>query len=224
MKTTHFLILRALAAAVAFTLVGPLRAADTVRYDSVPGGSKVRLDGTSTFGDWKMEGAIIGGTFEIEKAFQTDLSLKSVPSLNGTGAPTAKVFIPVGSLKSGKETMDNRMKTEMKATEHPRIEFKLTAMKVKGDVPASGTPVKFDTKGDLTIVGVTKPVSMEVTLERLEGNKIKFKTATPVPIKMSDHALPPPEFSILGIGLAKTGDEVKVSFEWTVAIKQAAPQ
>lgn len=225
MKTTRCLILRALAATTALLAAGPLRAAETVRYDAVPGGSKVTIEGTSSLHDWKMEGSIIGGAFEVEQSFQSDLSLKSVASLNGTGSPTAKIFIPVGSLKSGKETMDNRMKTEMKAKEHPRIEFKLTAMKINGDVPASGSPVRFDTKGDLTIAGVTKPVSLDVAMERLEANKIRFKTATPVPLKMSDFGIKPPEFGLGGVvSLMKTGDDVKVGFEWTVAVKPPPAQ
>ncbi|MBI2926753.1 MAG: YceI family protein [Verrucomicrobia bacterium] len=225
MKTLTLWSTRNLAGALLLLLATQLSAQDKVRYDASPG-SKVKIEGTSTIHDWTMEGSIIGGTFEIEKEFQSDLSLKSVPCLNGKGCPAVKASITVRTLKSGKETMDGIMQDAMKAKEHPRIEYKLTAMKPKGDVPASGTPVKFDAKGDLSIAGVTKPIDLEVTMERLEGNKIRFKGATPdikspTAMKMTDYGIKPPAPS-LALGLIKTGDEIKVSFEWMLALKQDA--
>ncbi len=225
MKTLTLWSTRNLVGTLLLLLATQLSAQDKVRYDASPG-SKVKIEGTSTIHDWTMEGSIIGGSFELEKEFQGDPSLKSVPSLNGKGSPTVKASITVRTLKSGKETMDGIMQDAMKAKEHPRIEYKLTAMKPKGDVPASGTPVKFDTKGDLSIAGVTKSIDLEVTLERVEGNKIKFKGATPdlkdpTAMKMTDYGIKPPQLTLLGVGI-KTGDEIKVSFEWVLALKQEA--
>jgi polyisoprenoid-binding protein YceI len=215
-KLSMFRSAAALGASLLLAAAVSLQAADQVTF-AAAAGSSVKIDGTSSLHAWSMEGRIIGGTFEIEKEFLTDKSLQSVPSLHGQGAPKCNVFIFVRSLKSGKEAMDNRMQTEMKAKEHPRIEYKLTEMKLKGEVPPAGTPVTFDTKGELTIAGVTKPITMEVTLERLEDDKIRFKGQTP--LKMTDFNIQPPSFGLGGVDVMTTGDDITVSFDWILKAK-----
>lgn len=201
--------------AVALAIVTSVQAADTLRYGARPG-AKVTIDGTSSIHDWTVEGKIIGGFFEVEPGFQTDLSLKSVKSVTTKDTnPKAEIAIPIRSLRSGKDLMDRIMQEAMKAEEHAQIRYVLKEMIVKGDVPASGTPVKFDTKGELSISGVTKPVEMEVTMERQADNQILFKGEQQ--LKMTDFDITPPSPKIPGLGsLIKTGDEVVIKFEWPV--------
>lgn len=197
-----------------------LVAAELLRYISKPGGSKVSIEGTSTVHDWITEGKIIGGSFEVEPAFRTDLTLKSVQFLQGKALPpNVEVFIPVTSLKStvlaGREKMDEVMREAMRATENPRITYKLTSMTVKDPPPESGSPVKFNTKGQLQVAGVTNTIEMEVTMERLDGDRLKFSGTKSV--KMTDFKIAPPA-PRLAMGLIKTGDEVKIRFEWIVGL------
>jgi polyisoprenoid-binding protein YceI len=197
-----------------------LQAADgPLKYNPQPRGSKVTIEGTSTLHDWTMEGVVVAGNFEIEPAFLTDKSLKSVAGLNTKGkAPKAEVIIPVRSLKSGKERMDEIMQEAMKESAYKRITYRLTEMLVKGTVPASGTPVTFDTKGDLSMSGATNSIEMEVTLDRLEDGRLKFSGAKK--LKMTDFTIKPPAPTILGMPTIRTGDEVTVKFEWVLAPKK----
>jgi len=206
-----------------------LQAADaTLMYGARPG-SKVTIDGTSTIHDWTVEGAIIGGIFEIDPAFQADKTLKSVACLNTKGkAPIATVSIPVRSLKSkvavASQRMDEVMQEAMRMKENPKITYALNEMVIKGTVPDSGTPVKFDTKGDLMISGVTNKLEMEVTMERVaspDGEMLKFSGSKV--LKMTDFKIQPPAPK-LAMGAIKTGDEVTVKFEWVTGQKKdAAP-
>jgi polyisoprenoid-binding protein YceI len=82
----------------------------------------------------------------------------------------------------------------------------------------AGEPFQFDTKGELTVAGVTKPIDMVVTLTPMEGNKLKATGSKE--LKMTDFGMKPPA-PTLGLGLIKTADEVTVSFEWMTA-KRAA--
>ena len=66
--------------------------------------------------------------------------------------------------------------------------------------------------GALTIVGVTRTNTMPVTIEKTDG---KLKVIGSTPIKCTDHGLKP--FSFLG--LATCGDDLKISFEWSLAPK-----
>ncbi|MCX8108248.1 MAG: YceI family protein [Verrucomicrobiae bacterium] len=207
---------------VLFVGLGSQRAwcADVVRYVSKPGGSKVTIQGTSTIHDWVTEGRIIGGFFEVEDAFRTNLSLSCVPSLLGrTNPPRVEVFIPVTSLKStvaaGREKMDEVMREAMRAGDHPRITYKLTSIKPAGDVPETGSPVRFATKGELQVAGVTNVIEMDVTMERLDGDRIKFSGTKQ--LKMTDFKIAPPAPK-LALGLIRTGDEVTIRFEWIVGL------
>jgi hypothetical protein len=212
-----------LGAAGVFATLG-FAADNCIQYKAKPG-CVVTIDGTSSIHDWTVKGAIIGGTFEVEPEFQTDLSLKSVKSLNTKGAaPKAQVKIPIKSLKSqtlvGASKMDEIMQEAMRMTNNPDILYSVKEMTIKGAVPDSGTPVKFDTKGDLAISGVTNTVDMEVTMVRLPDDKIKFSSTKVV--KMTDHKITPPSPKIPGMSFIKTGDEVTVKFEWLLGLQKPA--
>ena len=208
---------------VAITLIwgqAALIGADALRYVAKPGGAKVTIEGTSTVHDWVIEGKIIGGFFQVESSLRSDLTLRSVESVLGqTNPPNVEVFIPVTSLKStvlaGREKMDEVMREAMRATDSPRITYKLTSMKLKGQVPESGSPVKFDTKGELQVAGVTNVIEMEVTMERLEGDRLRFTGSKK--LKMTDFKITPPAPK-LAMGLIRTGDEVTVKFDWIVGL------
>lgn len=209
-----------LGTAAALALATAIQAADaTVRLNSKPG-CKVLMDGTSSIHDWTVEGAIIKGFFEVEQAFLTDKSLKSVKSLMTKEAnPKAEISIPVRSLKSGKQKMDEIMLDAMKGTAHKEIVYTLKEMVVKGEVAASGA-AKFDTKGDLTVAGTTKPCEMEVALERVDDTKLKFIGATK--LKMTDFGITPPSPQIPGMDVIKTGDDITIKFEWLLGPAPAA--
>jgi polyisoprenoid-binding protein YceI len=201
--------------AAAVVLTASLNAADDLLLYRARPGSQVTVAGTSTIHDWEVEGKIIGGYFKVEPAFATDKSLKSVKSLTSKETnPKAVISIPVRSLKSGKDSMDRIMQEAMKADKNPMIKFTLKEMVLKGDVPASGSPVTFATKGDLTVSGKTKPITMDITMERLPGDMLLFKGGTKV--KMTDFGITPPSPKIPGLSMIKTGDEVEIKFAWKV--------
>jgi polyisoprenoid-binding protein YceI len=75
-------------------------------------------------------------------------------------------------------------------------------------------PYLFDTRGELTISGVTRTNAMVVAMEKLDANKWKFSGTNSM--KMTDYGIKPPS-PALALGLIKTGDDVTVSFEWVTA-------
>ena len=46
--------------------------AESVRYQGVPRGSSVKIDGTSTVHDWSVEGKLIGGYMTVDGEFPAD--------------------------------------------------------------------------------------------------------------------------------------------------------
>jgi len=192
-------------------LPAALQAQNTIHYDAQPG-SKIRIDGTSTFHDWTAEANMIGGFMEVDPAFDADLKTL-------TTTPKVEVTILVRQLKNPKNepTMDKRMHSELKQQDHPSIQYRLLNLTPKTDATA-GSASQFDAKGELTISGVTRTNSMAVSFERIDKSKIKVKGATA--LKMSDYGIKPPSF----LGAMRTGDEVKLTFEWITAKAEKTAQ
>jgi len=184
--------------------------AEPVRYQAQPG-SKLKLEGTSTVHDWTVEGGIIGGFIEFESEYPLD---PAKPNSDTKITPKVEVTVPVRSLKSGKKLMDEIMHDALKVKENPTIKYTLTEWKPKER--QAGSPLQFDTKGEITVAGVKKPIDMVVTLTPEAGNKLKA-TGTKE-LKMTDFGMKPPAPAV-GLGLIKTADEVKVTFEWLTVRK-----
>jgi polyisoprenoid-binding protein YceI len=197
-----------------FTLVTgvTLAAAMTVsaqnRYVATPG-SKVTVEGTSNIHDWTVEGQVISGVLELDK----DTLLKAAP---GKVNCSVQVKIPVRSLKSGKDKMDEVMQEHMSMDKYPMIDYKLTELTVvKG---TAGGPVECESKGDLTISGVTNKITMPVTITKDGDDKLKIAGKISK-LKMTTYNIKPPQ-PALAMGLIKTGDEVNLAVEWMVKEKK----
>ena len=210
MKKITFTSTLGLVALLVFTTAAS--AQTLVRYESQPG-SKMRMDGTSTIHDWHAESQLIGGFIELDAAL-LDAPDKAKP---GKVAAKGETFVAVRSLKcSSGKAMDAVMQEAMKEKENPRITFKLVELTLK---EVKGTQVNFEAKGSLTVSGVTKDITFPVSLlRRVDQSRIAFSGTTAM--KMTDFKITPPA-PTAAIGLIKTGDDVKLTFEWVMAKKEA---
>ena len=82
----------------------------------------------------------------------------------------AEVKIDATSISTGMQKRDEHLLSPdfFNAVEYPVITFKSTTVKFNGEVPAS-------IKGDLTLLGVTRPVSLNVTAFKCGVNPINQK-------------------------------------------------
>ena len=211
MKTNRLSQVLRLSAAL-LCLASAASAQNLVRFESQPG-SKLRMDGTSTIHEWHAESQLLGGFIEL------DAALVDAPDKLKPGKVVAKgeTFVAVRSLKcSSGKAMDAVMQEAMKEKENPRIAFKLVELTLK-DV--KGTAVNFDAKGTLTVSGVTQDITFPVTMQRrVDQSRVSFSGAAAM--KMTDFKITPPA-PTSALGLIKTGDEVKLTFEWALAKKEA---
>ena len=195
-----------LVAAATLFAAGVVSAAEA-RYMPVPNSSKMRMDGTSTIHDWHAETDIIGGFMELDASFADG---KATPTAI---KPKVEVKIPVRSLKSsGGKRMDAVMQEHMKFDQFKMIEYRVLEL-----APKAGTAGQWDARGTLTVAGVTKTNTMPVTIEKADGAKLKV-TGTAA-IKMTDFGIKPPAPDIAGVSLIRTGDDVKLKFEWVTEPK-----
>ena len=178
-------------------------------------GSKMRIEGTSNIHDWQVESPFIGGFIEVGPNFPMEPGQAVTP---GKVEAKGDVFIQVRSLKSlekdGKpysDKMDEVMWEHMKETDNKRISFRLSDLTLKEAPKAKDAPYVFDAKGELAVAGVTNKITMTVNVLPLGEKKLKITGTTN--LKMTDYKIEPPSPKI-AMGLIKTGDDVKLIFEW----------
>lgn len=200
---------------LAIGLVGlALTASAQTTLRAMPGGL-VQIDGTSTIHAWRVRGKLIGGSAEVGKGFPLTPG-QEVKA--GRVDATVKTFIPVRSLKSVKENgepysskMDAIMYEHLRADKHKSISYTLSELTLKEPAKSASDPYVFESKGELVVAGVTNSITMPVNVTVLEENKVKFSGTTN--LKMSDYKVEPPAPSV-ALGLIKTGDDIKITFEW----------
>jgi polyisoprenoid-binding protein YceI len=207
--------------ALAVALIPVLQAAAQTRYNTQPAGNSVIVSGTSTGHDWEMEGSTIGGFIEFGAGVTVDKSQAAPTGLEGEKvAVKAHVIIPVSTIHSKADhlpnVMDDLMQKAMKAADFPRIEYTLTEMTFKGPHTA-GKPFDLEAAGDLVIAGKTNKITFPVTIEPLDGDKIKVTGSAAV--KMTAYGVDPPAPNF-GLGMMRCGDDVKIVFDWTLHQKK----
>jgi polyisoprenoid-binding protein YceI len=159
-------------------------------------GSFVRIEGTSTLHAWKMEGTTIRGNI-------------TAPSIEQwkSGGSEVTVEIPVASIKSEHGKMDKLMAEALKAGANPMIRYQLTT----ANLAEAGPAFKIETRGRLTIAGVTREVDMEI--HGTQEPNGSYALTGQLPIRMSDYGIKPPTAML---GTIKTGNDVTVTFRWAV--------
>lgn len=212
MKKIHFLSLSVIALGCLLISAAVAQAQD-VRYKARPG-SKVRIDGSANIHDWAMEGGIVSGWLDVPAGVTLDPSQAAVAgAADGKVNAKAEISIPVNSITSteNREGMNEVMQDAMNAKDHPDIKYKLSEMTLK-QPHAAGSPLEFDTKGELTVNGETKTISMPVKIEAADKMKLKV-TGGPVQIDMTDYKVKPP----VKFGVFTTKPEVKITFTWVIS-------
>jgi polyisoprenoid-binding protein YceI len=191
-----------------------LKAADMLTFSAVPGAGKMIIDGTSNIHDWTVTTRIVAGVFQVDPEFLKDPA--AFLKANPTGA-VVKVVIPVRSLKSDYERMDEVMQEHMHMKDHSMIKYNLVELVLKKAPDKPEGPFLFSAKGALTVNGITKTNAMEINMERQGDTSLIFKGKTDV--KMTEFGIEPPAPKI-ALGMIHTGDDVKLTFTWPTKLKE----
>lgn len=208
--------------ALGFLVAVGLQAADSKTQFFAKSGSKIRMEGTSNIHDWQVEGTLIGGWLTAGPGFPTEPGQAAQP---GKLDAQANAFISVRGLKSVKkdgtaydDKMDEVMYEHMRADKNPKIFYRLDELTLKEAAKSKDAPYVCEAKGDLAVGGVTNSITMPVNILPV-GDK-KMKVSGTVTLKMTSFKIEPPAPKI-ALGMIKTGDDVKLIFDWMVA--QRAP-
>jgi polyisoprenoid-binding protein YceI len=158
----------------------------------VPKESKIGVEGTSTIHDWDMATSAINGSASfVTEGDQLEIS--------GT-----KISLKTTDLKSDNTGLDDKAHEALKAKKHPNITF---SQSDKVTLKTTGNAFKGTVRGQLTIAGETKTVSIPISGSVVQNT---LKVSGKVSLKMTQFGMEPPRAML---GTIRAGDDITVNFE-----------
>lgn len=211
----------ALLAAALLCSLSATAADSPTKYQGMPIGSKIVIDGDSTTHKWSMVGQMIGGTIFLDPGVTLENTQATLPVKDGVLSAKVQAIISVRALHSTASTkpdiMDNLYAEALKDTQFPRIVYTATQLKLK-EGHVAGKPFEFESTGNLSIAGVTNIITMPVTIDTDSTDKRKIRVKGSAPLKMTAFGIKPPAPNI-GLGLMKCADDVTVTFDWLLILR-----
>lgn len=159
---------------------------------TVPSGPASAVDGKWAISDgsevgYRVEEDING--FKTEANGRTT-SISGTFEIAGGTLTTGEFSVEVATLTSDQLRRDNQLRGRiMEVDKYPTADFKLTAPVKLGEIPAEGEQATVSVTGDLTIKGVTNPVTFDVT-GTLKGGRIGLLGK--IPFDFKDYNIPDP--------------------------------
>jgi polyisoprenoid-binding protein YceI len=161
-------------------------------------GSRIWIAGTSTMRSFTCEAPEFTAAIEAAGSGAVDALLAGQKALQ-----TATVTIAAPKMDCGNGTMNDHMRKALKSSAFPTIAFVLG-----GYEPAkSGAGIAGTIEGQLTLAGVTKPITVSASAKR-EGETLRVTGAYDVDMKA--YGIKPPS---LMMGTMKVGRVAKVHFD-----------
>jgi len=162
---------------------------------------EMTINGTSTMHDWESQVTKVQATGKLDLE---NGELQAVSELAVDNAVTGIV--------SPYDLMDRLTYKALKESDHPTIQYRLTKLsRLEGD--------RWQSTGDLTIAGDTKPWDMEVEVTA-DDSKALFVSGT-TSLEMTHFGVKPPR---LMFGAIKVGDAIRIDFSVTLEPTANQPQ
>ncbi len=180
--------------------------------DAAPAGTDATAPATEFDGDWVPTEASEFG-YRVEEvlagvnttAVGRSNEITGLLTIEGTTATAVDVEVQIDSIESDSSLRDNQFAGRiMNAAEFPTATFSLTEPIEFGTIPVGDETVTATATGELTLRGVTNPVTFEVTAQTVDG---RIGVLGSIPVVFADYGIDNPSF-----GQVRTEDEGLVEF------------
>jgi polyisoprenoid-binding protein YceI len=161
---------------------------------SSPDGTwKVKASSTAFVG-YRISELFAGATVKRTAAGRTS-KVEGTMTVDGRTIPAAEITADLTALESDQPRRDDSMGDHgLETDKFPSATFKLTKPITLPGKPTKGTTVDLDATGDLTVHGVTKPVTVKLQARWLGGT---IAVAGSTPVALTDYKIDPLELSSL---------------------------
>jgi len=181
--------------------------ANAVRYTVAPSGNVARYRVREQLMGRDLPNDAVGETREISGALAFDDKGALVPG-------ASRVTVRTGAFKSDSDRRDGYVRNRLLQSEqHPTVELAPTAATAlpASFVTATGNagPITFQLTGDLTIRGVTKPTTWQVTAQRT-GDAVTGTATTK--FTFADFGITPPKVPIV----LSVADTIGLEYDFTL--------
>lgn len=161
--------------------------------------SRLWINGTSTVRAFQCSAT----AFETKVESSAPGAVSAVVA--GTKAVTsAELVVPTAKMDCNNGTMNEHMLKALKAKDNPTITFRISTY----ELTKAGNGVDGTAKGELTLGGVTKPITVTAHATQEPGGVLRVTGSQD--IRMTEWGLKPPT---LMLGTLKVNELVKVSFD-----------
>lgn len=169
--------------------------------------STMEISGTSTLHDWECT---------VEE-FPTEATFNTAAKNDTAATPFLESLhfsANVKSIECGKGAMNKKTYGALKEKEYPTIKFALSSATMDKNTSGDNSAFTLNVKGNLTIAGVTKPVTFPVEGQPLDNGNMHFSGS--YKLNMKDFDVEPPSAVF---GTIRSGEEVTVAFDIVLAPK-----
>jgi polyisoprenoid-binding protein YceI len=127
-------------------------------------------------------------------------------TIAGTTVDSADFTVQMANVTSDEDRRDNQYRTRiMDVQTYPTSTFQLSSPIELGTIPPLGQEVTVPATGNLTVRGVTKPVTFDLNAKRTGADTLAIQGS--IPITWSDWNIPEPSF-----GPAQVADSGEIEF------------
>jgi polyisoprenoid-binding protein YceI len=169
------------------TLAGQAAAGADGTWVVKPGSSR-------NFVGYRVTEKLVANVAETEATGRTD-AVTATMTVDGTTVKDVTVTADLRTLQSDNSFRDGRIRSEgLESDRFPEARFVLTQPITLPGPPTAGETVKTDATGELTLHGVTKPVTLHLE-GRWDGKQVQVVGS--LPIVFSDYGITAPEAPVV---------------------------
>ena len=166
--------------------------------------SRIWVEGTSTIKPF--ECTVPSFTINVKAAGSAAGAVTAVLS-GEKGVRTVELSVPAAKIECGNGTMNEHMRTALKADENPTIKFSLASY----DVAKTGAGSRGTMRGSLNLGGAEHPIDIVATATDAGNGAMRIAGGYQVALSAFDLKRPS-----LMFGRIKVGDEVQVKFDFVL--------
>lgn len=161
-------------------------------------------DGASFDGDWVATSASEFG-YRVEEvlagvnttAVGRSNEIQGALTIDGTTATVVDVTVEIDSMASDKAVRDGQFRGRiMNAAEFPTAQFRITEPIDFGRIPVGDEQITASATGELTLRGVTNPVTFDVTAQTTDG---RIGVLGSIPVVFDDFEIPAPSMGPVSV-------------------------